>query len=211
MNYIHQLNAFNDLLEVKSLSTGQIALWHALMAINNKCTWIEWFTVSNKVLEIKTGGLSRQGIYNARNALKQAGLIDFMSNGTKATSYKIINLYDSTMLDSLQDALQTGLQGTLQDTLQDSLQGTLQTTCTLNKQNKTKQKRVENSIPPTLEEVKSYCAERNNGISAEQFINFYSAKGWFIGKNKMKDWKAAVRTWEQRDNKTEEPSRRKLT
>lgn len=55
--------------------------------------------------------------------------------------------------------------------------------------------------PPTLEEVKEYCFERNNGIDAQQFIDFYSSKGWMIGKNKMKDWKAAVRTWEQRNNR----------
>lgn len=55
--------------------------------------------------------------------------------------------------------------------------------------------------PPTLDEVKEYCWERNNGIDAQSFIDFYSSKGWMIGKNKMKDWKAAVRTWEQRNNR----------
>lgn len=54
--------------------------------------------------------------------------------------------------------------------------------------------------PPTLEEVKAYCEERNNGIDAERFIDFYSSKGWMVGKNKMKDWKASVRTWEKREN-----------
>jgi len=56
---------------------------------------------------------------------------------------------------------------------------------------------------PSLEEVKKYCEERKNNIDANNFINFYSSKGWFIGKNKMKDWKAAIRTWEVRaiDNK----------
>lgn len=53
--------------------------------------------------------------------------------------------------------------------------------------------------PPTLEEVEAYCLERNNGIDAQTFIDFYSAKGWMIGKNKMKDWKASVRTWERKD------------
>lgn len=52
--------------------------------------------------------------------------------------------------------------------------------------------------PPTLEEVAAYCKERNNGIDAQAFIDFYTSKGWMIGKNKMKDWKAAVRTWERR-------------
>lgn len=53
--------------------------------------------------------------------------------------------------------------------------------------------------PPTLAEVQAYCRERNNGIDAEQFIAFYSAKGWKIGSSKMKDWKAAVITWEKRE------------
>lgn len=52
-------------------------------------------------------------------------------------------------------------------------------------------------IPPSVEEVEQYCFERNNNIDAQSFINFYESKGWMIGKNKMKDWKAAVRTWER--------------
>jgi DNA-directed RNA polymerase subunit K/omega len=52
-------------------------------------------------------------------------------------------------------------------------------------------------IPPTLEEVKAYCDERRNKVNPEDFINFYQSKGWYVGKNKMKDWKAAVRTWEK--------------
>lgn len=52
-------------------------------------------------------------------------------------------------------------------------------------------------IPPTVEEVNTYCAERNNGIDAQTFVDFYTAKGWMIGKNKVKDWRAAVRTWER--------------
>ena len=55
-------------------------------------------------------------------------------------------------------------------------------------------------IPPTLEEVTSYCKERNNSVDPQKWYDFYAAKGWMIGKNKMKDWKAAVRTWERRDS-----------
>ena len=50
--------------------------------------------------------------------------------------------------------------------------------------------------PPSMEEVKEYCKERGSKINADQWYDFYTAKGWMIGKNKMKDWKAAVRTWE---------------
>lgn len=52
-------------------------------------------------------------------------------------------------------------------------------------------------IKPTLEEIKEYCQERNNGLDPEKFINYYESKGWVVGKSPMKDWKAAVRTWEK--------------
>ena len=55
--------------------------------------------------------------------------------------------------------------------------------------------------PPTVEEVREYCQERKNSISPESFVNYYTSKGWMIGKNKMKDWKAAVRSWESREKK----------
>ena len=52
---------------------------------------------------------------------------------------------------------------------------------------------------PTLDEVKNYCILRKNNIEADAFIDFYESKGWQIGKEKMKSWKACVRTWESRD------------
>ena len=54
---------------------------------------------------------------------------------------------------------------------------------------------------PTFDEVNNYCLERNNNIDPEAFIDFYESKNFMIGKNKMKDWKAAVRTWEKREAK----------
>lgn len=50
---------------------------------------------------------------------------------------------------------------------------------------------------PTLEEVKAYCVERGNNVDAERFVDYYASKGWLVGKTPMKDWKAAVRTWEK--------------
>ena len=52
---------------------------------------------------------------------------------------------------------------------------------------------------PTLDEVKAYCQERNNNVDAEKWFNYYESNGWKVGKNPMKDWKAAVRTWERSD------------
>lgn len=54
-----------------------------------------------------------------------------------------------------------------------------------------------NFIPPSIEEVKAYCQERNNNVDPEKWYDHYTSNGWMVGKNKMKDWKAAVRTWER--------------
>lgn len=58
----------------------------------------------------------------------------------------------------------------------------------------TKRKRFEK---PTLSQITQYCLERNNNVNAEQFYDYYESNGWKVGKNSMKDWKAAVRTWEK--------------
>lgn len=55
---------------------------------------------------------------------------------------------------------------------------------------------------PTIEEIKNYCIERKNNINPNNFYDFYESKNWFVGKNKMKDWKACLRTWEQRQQKS---------
>lgn len=60
--------------------------------------------------------------------------------------------------------------------------------------------------PPSVEEVVSYCRERKNGVDAQRFVDFYASKGWKVGNNPMKDWKAAVRTWEGRDKETQAAS-----
>lgn len=59
--------------------------------------------------------------------------------------------------------------------------------------------------PPTVEEVRAYCIERGNNVDPDRFVDYYSSNGWMVGKTKMKDWKAAVRTWEKSGkNKTTE-------
>lgn len=68
------------------------------------------------------------------------------------------------------------------------------------KEEKIKRRKFEK---PTIEEIQEYCKERNNGINAEAFYDFYESKNWYVGKNKMQDWKACVRTWEKRNNKQE--------
>lgn len=61
-------------------------------------------------------------------------------------------------------------------------------------------------VPPTLDEVRAYCQERNKGVDPEKWFDWYSAKGFMVGKNKMKDWRAAVRTWEKERNGSSSPA-----
>lgn len=65
-------------------------------------------------------------------------------------------------------------------------------------------KRKAGFVKPTVDEVREYCQERKNNINPEAFVDFYESKDWMIGKNKMKDWKAAVRTWERGRSSAEE-------
>jgi len=53
--------------------------------------------------------------------------------------------------------------------------------------------------PPLVSEVTAYCRERNNRVDPEKFVDFYTAKGWRVGREPMRDWRAAVRTWEKED------------
>lgn len=154
MNYLAEIKAFYDLVQVKQLSTGQIALWHALMAINNKCAWIEWFTVPNIMLELNTG-MSRSGVLKARNSLKQYGLIDFKANGTKATNYKMI-----TIAKSKQESNQDSTQESEQVSKQDSKQVGKQDSNTLNKLNETKHIK-ENKKKNTVKIKTSYLLTKN--------------------------------------------------
>lgn len=57
------------------------------------------------------------------------------------------------------------------------------------------------TIHPTIEEVKTYCQERKNSVDPHKWHNYYTSNGWKVGKNPMKDWRAAVRTWETKDKK----------
>ena len=64
--------------------------------------------------------------------------------------------------------------------------------------------------PPTLAEVTAYCRERQNAVDPQRFIDYYTANGWKVGKNSMKDWKAAVRTWESKQRDTAPAQRSSL-
>lgn len=232
MNYIAELNAFYDRLELSPLPNAAISLWHAFMSIANKAGWPDRFTVTLPVLKVRSG-LSESSLKRARDVLVEKGLLVWNpQGGNLASQYKLISLVKTRYPNELQVEPQSepkcGLQSELQVEPQIELQSELQSepqndlqnevepqnglqiepqsepqTGRINKHKlKLKEKETpkgvkKNFVPPTVEEVGEYCLERRNGIDSQRFVDFYAARGWLIGRNRMKDWRAAVRTWER--------------
>ncbi len=137
MNYLQEIVAFNEYISINSLSAGQISLWFVLMGVNNKCGWIDWFSVSNKVLESRSG-LSKSGISKAREVLKEKGLINFRFKGESATEYHMIPI------TLFQNSNRGSNRGSSRDSSRDSSRGSNRDSNTLYKQDKTKQNKNNN-------------------------------------------------------------------
>lgn len=141
MNYILEIKAFYDWLEVNQLPTSAIVLWHSLMHIANKTGWKDNFTVAVVVLEIKTG-LKRQAVCNARTILQNKGLISFQSRGGNQTaSYSMYSLVNESVSFK---RTQGDTQGHTQGHAQGDTQGHTQEHA-INKPNKTKQNKTDNT------------------------------------------------------------------
>lgn len=200
MKYIDEINSFQDwLLSNSHLSSSARILWYTLMHYNNKCGWKEEFNIAMSALELSSG-MSKQAITRARNVLRQAGRIEFTTRpGNQSTVYRIIPFafQNGTQSDTQADTQTDTQSGTQADTIP-RLDKTRLDRKESKPKKETKPKKESATIPPTADMVMAYCKKRNNGIDAQQFIDFYEARGWMIGKTKMKDWQAAIRTWERR-------------
>ena len=198
MTYLDLLNGFHDLLMRSQVSKNGQLLYHTLLMINNKSSWSDWFQRTNVSL-YSMMGMSEKGLIEARKELKELGIIDYIPSKKKGqvTKYSLLHckIYGSkySLNDSENDSLNDS---------QKSVEMTAKTTDNKRLKTKTEKKTTDvvqkNFVPPSVEEVRAYCLSRCNDVDPERFVDFYSAKGWMVGKNKMKDWKACVRTWEQR-------------
>jgi hypothetical protein len=72
------------------------------------------------------------------------------------------------------------------------------------KENTLKSVKEKRFAPPTPEDVREYCREKGLNVDADRFVDFYESKNWYVGKNKMKDWKAAVRNWARSQSQRQE-------
>ena len=120
-----------------------------------------------------------------------------MQNGTQKTSGN--NLFSDSCKDSAQN---NDIQNGTQNGMQNDIESGLPIKNNKNKENnKESKEKGGNSrfLPPSLEDVKSYVQEKGYTVDAEQFVNFYESKGWMVGRNKMKNWRAAIATWQKRE------------
>lgn len=183
MNYIKEINAFYDWLELNELTKSAVLLWHALMHLNNKSGWQESFTVARSVIEAKTG-LKKDAYYTARNQLKQAGLIDFKERGTKATVFRMFSLSEKQTTNQISDdnlsEKQTRDQTISQTTNQTK---TPTTTQTINKLNKTKQNETISTAADNNRRVNCFdeyhiCFGRQpSPIQLQEIISFIEKDG----------------------------------
>ena len=112
MNYMLEIKAFNDFLVTHKLSTGQIALWYALMEIFNRCYWPEYASIPSSALKLRTS-LSVNAVKEARDKLVEAGLIQVKTRGTKTVTYKMNSVIEinkimyTTIQDSVTNSVKT--------------------------------------------------------------------------------------------------------
>lgn len=141
--------------------------------------------------------LSKDRISKIISELSKKGYVEtrlIFKHGTKQVEKRIITTrgYRLKQLEGIGENTDTPIGENTEDN------NTLVNNTSINTNNiYTDKPKTTKFIIPKIEEVKAYCIERNNRVDAERWIDYYISNGWLVGKNKMKDWKAAVRTWER--------------
>lgn len=183
--------------------------WHAfeyLIYVANRFPKDE--IIKGQVVHIDTGqlimsqrkmaeifGWSINKVIRFKKLLEQLGKARFDGDtyGDSIGTLITIEKYEKYQVGKLKD-------GDTNETTDETTRGDTNETTDGDNINKVKKvNKVKNNIfkPPTVQQVEEYCRKRGNGVDAERFIDFYESKGWMVGQNKMKDWKAAVRNWER--------------
>lgn len=196
MNYIELINLFWQTRRTVRLTCAEADLYYFLMQESNIRGWENPFECSNGII-CAVIGIGENTLINARKRLQQKGLIAFVAGQRKHKSpvYTLLYSKKESIQESIEEVIESGKTG-------ESCAGKTEAK---SKGNNVK-KRTPDFMPPSAKEVETYCLERKNRINAQRFIDFYTAKNWLIGRSKMKDWKAAIRTWEQRQESAIHPA-----
>lgn len=164
-----------------------------------------FFSTIENVKENTTLSDKRQR--SALNTLKEAGIVSVKLMGIPAKRYIKIEVEQIfrilTNNDCENGKASFAKMAELETPKKQGNNNNLNNNKNSNKEDIGEEPKRKRFVPPTLEEVKAYCIERKNNVDAQRFIDYYTSNGWLVGKNKMKDWKAAVRTWERNGYSTQ--------
>jgi hypothetical protein len=165
----------------------------------------QFVTSIDSIKEAAGKGISTQ---NVRSALGKFQKLEFLTNVSTKTG-RLITILN---WEKYQVADDEGNKDTNKEVTKSQQTGNKEVTPNKNDKNDKNDKKIKQGVkftPPTIPEIRDYCKERNNNIDPEHFHAWYSAKGWMVGSNKMKDWKQAVITWEKRNNDSGKSPQRK--
>lgn len=143
----------------------------------------EWYQNSNKKHSMQNG-MQNGSFADMQNSIQEIDKEDSLSD----------NYTDNSQNDGMQNSTQNGMQNDMESSIPIKNNKNKE----YNKESIEKGRNLRFS-PPSLEEVKSYVQEKGYSVDAEQFVNFYESKGWMVGKNKMRNWRAAIATWQKRE------------
>lgn len=206
--YIDRINAYWNWRMFNSVSDKAQALYFALLHCANRAGFPNELCVPNSTL-LSMVNISLRELFNVRNTLEQVGLVEIVKGKKgQAATYKFRQISELYCTNSGSNSF------TNTDT--NSFTNTDTNSSNIYRQRQdedikevlpngnTKKSRF---IPPTVDAVSEYCLERNNGIDAQAFVDFYTANGWVQGKGQkpIRDWKACIRTWEQK--RKQEPAK----
>lgn len=188
MNYIELIREFWRSHEEQSFTCTDIALYFYLLEVCNVCRWKNPFKRNNSRI-LSDLGISIKTLVSSRNRLVQGGVLSVKSKaGVANVLYTLANIPEVGA--EVRAEVRAEVGGEVR--------------ATKYKQNKTKQNSLEKEnlkekefVRPLEEDVAAYCLDRKNTVDAGLFHAFYESKGWYVGKNPMKDWRAAVRAWEK--------------
>lgn len=207
VNYISEIRAFEKWLETNHLPIQSQLLWYKFMHLFNGSGWAEWITVDNYSMMALMKVKREATFIGWRDELVDVGLIEYKKGRkNKPNRYRMCYLtFKSEVKRVVNSEVQTVVQSVVNTVADTADLNTDEDKTKTNKENIEKKSSM--FKPPDVVDVSRYCKERNNNVDPDRFVDFYAAKNWMIGKNKMKDWKAAVRTWERnsKNNSAQSP------
>ncbi|MBV5343321.1 hypothetical protein JZU68_06820, partial [bacterium] len=193
------------------------ALYFFLVEINNRLGWREEFSITANEC-MKAIGVNSYNTYKKNfDKLIEVGFIRTVKKSSNQYQCNIIALSNFDKADDKANSALSNIDipndkasGFALSNFDIANETFLNSINNTNNINNIEREKATRFVPPTNDEISFYCKERNNSVDPERFYNYYTSNGWKVGRASMKDWRAAVRTWENNDrpNKTADFSRK---